>query len=326
MVLEEFDEPLGDASIVPTRLLAAFARERVKVVLSGEGSDELFGGYPTYPGHLLAERFLRLPSSVRRSVLAVVRRLTPVTMGNVGLDYLVERFVGGLARDVVERHHRWFGVLPPERIRVLIAPRLAEEMVGVDPLASARVLDHRSGLSDLLARALYQDFRLYLGEGLLTKVDRATMLASLEARAPFLDHRLAELAAGLPSAWKVRFPGTKIVLRRAVTGRLPREVLRRRKRGFNIPFSRWLLEGLGQRLRERFAPERVRARGLFEPGEVLALLDEHLSRRADHRRPLFALLVLDAWCDRVYGEGAEVPLAAVAASHRGREGYREAAG
>ncbi len=308
-VLAEFDEPLADASIVPTRMLAGFARQRVKVVLSGEGSDELFGGYPTYPGHLLAERFLRLPGAVRRAVLGMLRRMTPVTMGNVGLDYLLERFVSGLAGDPVERHHRWFGVLAPERIDGLLAPRVRERLAGDDPFGSARALERGRALPDLLARLLYQDFRLYLGEGLLTKVDRATMLASLEARAPFLDHRLAELVAGLPSRWKVRFPGTKVVLRRAVAHRLPAEVLRRRKRGFNIPFSRWLLEGLGERLRERFEPGRVRARGLLDPGAVHRLLEEHLARRADHRKPLFALLVLDAWCDRVYGEGVGVPLA-----------------
>ena len=308
-VLAEFDEPLADASIVPTRMLAGFARQRVKVVLSGEGSDELFGGYPTYPGHLLAERFLRLPARLRRAVLASLRRLTPVTMGNVGLDYLVERFAEGLASDPVERHHRWFGVLPPERIDAMLAPGVRERLRGDDPFGSARALERNRPLADLLSRLLYQDFRLYLGEGLLTKVDRATMLASLEARAPFLDHRLAELVAGLPSRWKVRFPGTKVVLRRAVAHRLPAEVLRRRKRGFNIPFSRWLLEGLGERLRERFEPGRVRARGLLRPEAVLGLLEEHLARRADHRKPLFALLVLDAWCDRVFGEGREVPLA-----------------
>ncbi len=311
LVLDGFDEPLADASIVPTRMLAGFARQRVKVVLSGEGSDELFGGYPTYPGHLLARRFLALPPAVRRGILGALRRVTPVTMGNVGADYLLERFTEGLVADPLERHHRWFGVLPPGRIDRLLAPRLREALAGDDPFASARALERGREFPDLLARLLYQDVRLYLGEGLLTKVDRATMMASLEARAPFLDHRLAELAAGLPSHWKVRFPATKVVLRRALAGRLPAEVLRRRKRGFNIPFSRWLLEGLGGRFRERFARERVLARGLLEPGAVIALLEEHLARRADHRRPLFALLVLDAWCDRVYGEAAPVPLADV---------------
>ncbi len=149
---------------------------------------------------------------------------------------------------------------------------------------------------------------MYLQDDLLTKVDRSTMLASLEARAPFLDHELAEFVAGLPSRLKVRGLTTKLVLRRAVARRLPPEILARRKRGFNIPFSRWLLHGLGERLRERFSPARVEARGLLSPAGIAALLEEHLARRADHRKPLFTLLALDLWCDRTFGDGAPVPV------------------
>jgi len=150
---------------------------------------------------------------------------------------------------------------------------------------------------------------MYLQDDLLTKVDRATMLASLEARAPFLDHRLTEFVAGLPSSFKLSGFRTKAILRRAVRHRLPREVLRRRTRGFNIPFSKWLLQGLGTEIRDRVSGERVAARGLFEVAGVQGLLDEHLERRADHRKPLFTLLMLDLWCDRFFGEGP-VPLAA----------------
>jgi asparagine synthase (glutamine-hydrolysing) len=156
---------------------------------------------------------------------------------------------------------------------------------------------------------LYTDFTMYLQDDLLTKVDRATMLASLEARAPFLDHDLAEFVAGIPSSLKVRGTHTKAILRRVARKHLPAEILRRRKRGFNIPFSRWLLHGLGDRLRERFSVERVKTRGLLNAGGVNRLLDEHLERRADHRKPLFTLLALDLWCDRTYGDGAPVPLA-----------------
>jgi asparagine synthase (glutamine-hydrolysing) len=150
---------------------------------------------------------------------------------------------------------------------------------------------------------------MYLQDDLLTKVDRATMLASLEARAPFLDHELVEFAAGLPSRHKLAGLRTKAILRRAGRTRLPAAVLARRKRGFNIPFSRWLVPGLGDELRARFSPERVAARGLLSPAGVGRLLAEHLASRADHRKPLFNLLALDLWCDRVFGDGARVPVA-----------------
>ena len=170
---------------------------------------------------------------------------------------------------------------------------------------------------------------MYLQDDLLTKVDRATMLASLEARAPFLDHELAEFVAGLPSRLKLRGTTGKFILRRAMRHRLPAEILTRRKRGFNIPFSRWLLEGLGDNLVERFSLERIRSRGILSFDGVSRLLDEHLSRRTDHRKPLFTLLALDLWCDRVYGEGNAVPVADVrapdltATARTGREAYDE---
>jgi asparagine synthase (glutamine-hydrolysing) len=303
-----FDEPLGDASTLPTHLLALRARQKVKVILSGEGADELLAGYPTYLGHRLAARLDRLPTALRRGLVGLARRVTPVRMSNVGLDYLVARFVRDGERQPLERHHAWFGSLTPERMDPILSPALREALRSDDPFASARAIGGGS-FRDELSRFLYTDFRMYLQDDLLTKVDRATMLASLEARAPFLDHELAEFLASLPSTMKLRGVTTKLVLRRALRARLPDAVLKRRKRGFNVPLSRWLLRGLGERLRDRFSPERVRARGLFAPEGVRRLLDEHLAREADHRKSIFSLLALDLWCDRTYGEGAAVPLA-----------------
>jgi len=313
-----FDEPLGDASIIPTHLLARFAREHVKVVLCGEGADELFAGYPTYIGDRVAEVYRRLPGWLRRSLVGGARRVLPVSMGNVGLDYLLSRFAAGAEMERVERHHGWFGSLGPERHAEVLSPAVLEALEGDDPFASARARLAGRSFPDGLSQLLYSDFTMYLQDDLLTKVDRASMLTSLEARAPFLDHDLAEFSAGLPSRLKLSgLANTKAILRRTVKGRLPAEVLKRRKRGFNIPFSRWLLKGLGERLRDRFSPERVRARGLLAPAGVQRLLDEHMSRQADHRKPLFTLLALDLWCDRVFGEGAAVPLAG---GHGGRGG------
>ena len=305
---EGFDEPLGDASTIPTHLLSRFARERVKVVLSGEGADELFAGYPTYIGNRVADAYGGLPGPVRRGLARAIPRLFPVSMGNVGLDYLLSRFLAGADRERVERHHTWFGSTPPALQTRVLDRAVREACAGDDPFGSARARLAGRRFPDALAELLYTDFTMYLQDDLLTKVDRASMLASLEARGPFLDHALAEFVAGLPSSLKLRGFTTKAVLRRAVRRRLPEEILRRRKRGFNIPFSRWLLHGLGERLRERFSPERIRERGLLSPRGVSSLLDEHLTRQADHRKPLFTLLALDLWCDKIYGVGARVPV------------------
>ncbi len=306
---EGFDEPLGDASIVPTHLLSLFARDRVKVVLSGEGADELLAGYPTYLGSRIADGFARLPRPARAVVEGIARRLVPHSMGNVGMDYLLERFLAGVDLEPVERHHTWFGSLGPGRISEILAASVTERLAGDDPFGSARARVAGRRFPDRLSELLYTDFTMYLQDGLLTKVDRAAMLASLEVRAPYLDHDFAEFVAGLPSALKLRGRTTKAILRTAVRKRLPRAVLARRKRGFNIPFSRWLLDGLGDRLRDRFSADRIAARGLLSFGGVERLIDEHMARRADHRKPLFTLLSLDLWCDRTFGDGAPVPLA-----------------
>jgi asparagine synthase (glutamine-hydrolysing) len=206
--------------------------------------------------------------------------------------------------------------MPPDLQSRVLSPRVLERLRDDDPFASARAVVAGRRFPDALAELLYTDFTMYLQDGLLTKVDRTTMLSSLEARAPFLDHHLAEFVAGLPSSVKLAGGKTKSILRLAARRRLPREILNRRKRGFNVPFSRWLLGGLGDRLGERFRPERIRERGLLSPEGVGALLEDHLARRADHRKPLFTLLALDLWCDRTFGPGASVPLAEVASPRR----------
>jgi asparagine synthase (glutamine-hydrolysing) len=311
-----FDEPLGDSSALPTHMLALHARRKVKVILSGEGGDELFAGYPTYLGSRAADFFSALPGALRAPLLALARAAVPVRMGNVGLDYLLERFAGAAGRGELERHHAWFGSFPPERQREILSPAVRGMLEGDDPFASARRVLEGRRLPDSLSRLLYSDFCMYLQDDLLTKVDRATMLASLEARAPLLDHELAEFVASLPSSYKLCGFTTKVVLRRALHRRLPAAVLHRRKRGFSVPFSRWLLAGLGDRLLQRFDEGRVAARGLFQPPAIASLLREHLQRRADHRKPIYNLLALDLWCDKVYGEGARVPLAQRAPSAR----------
>ncbi|MBD3872783.1 MAG: asparagine synthase (glutamine-hydrolyzing) [Acidobacteria bacterium] len=301
-------EPLGDASTIPTHLLALLAREKVKVILSGEGADELFAGYPTYIGNRVAEIYNRVPKPVRETMVKTALRLTPVSMGNVGLDYLLSRFAAAAEKDLVERHHTWFGSFSPAMQQPILAPRVLEALAGDDVFGSARSRIEGKDLPDSLSKLLYMDFTMYLQDDLLTKVDRATMLASLEARAPFLDHDLSQFAAGLPSSLKLRGKTTKDIFRRSVKRRLPADVLKRRKRGFNIPFSKWLLHGLGDELKQRFSAEKVEARGLFNSAGIAALLDEHLSGQTDHRKPLFTLLAFDLWCDATFGEGMRVPI------------------
>ena len=259
-------EPLGDAAILPTYLLAEAARADVKVVLSGEGADELFGGYPTYLGHKAAAMWLRLPGPVRRAMRWAVERW-PSSTGKVTLEFLLKQFVAAAERPWLERHLAWFGALGPE--------------AGVVAELACKL--NRFPHDDPMNRVLWLDFVTYLPDDLLVKVDRATMLASVEARAPFLDREVMELVLPSPSTLKVRGFTTKAILKEAARGLVPDAVIDRRKRGLSVPVARWLNTGL--------AP--LADRLLDTP-----LLAEHRSGKANHARKLWPLLMLALWAER----------------------------
>jgi len=266
VVASSVAEPLGDPAILPTYLLAEAARADVKVVLSGEGADELFGGYPTYLGHKAAAAWLRLPGPLRRAVRWTVERW-PASTGKVTLEFLLKQFVAAAERPWLERHLAWFGALGP-------APG------GLPELESKL---HGFPHDDPLNRALWLDFMTYLPDDLLVKVDRATMLASIEARAPFLDREVMELVLPAPSSLKVRGFTAKAILKEAARGLVPDAVIDRRKRGLSVPVARWLNTGL--------AP--LADRLLDTP-----LLAEHRSGKANHARKLWPLLMLALWAER----------------------------
>jgi asparagine synthase (glutamine-hydrolysing) len=314
-VAASFDEPLGDASTIPTLLISEFARQRVKVVLSGDGGDELFGGYPTYLGHSAARFVGRLPAAARRGLTGLVNGLSRNSQGNVSFEWMFKRFMAAVTQDPVERHHTWFGCFSPGMHGRIFAPPVLDALRDDDPFASARACVAGRDFPDALSSLLYTDFCMYLQDDLLTKVDRASMLASLEARGPFLDHKLAEFAARIPVSMKVRGWSTKVILKRAGKERLPGDVLRRRKRGFNIPFSRWLSARLGGQVLARFSSERLTHRGLFNADGIPSMIREHLQGEVDHGKALFAVLALDLWCDRAFGDNARLELGSDSVVH-----------
>jgi asparagine synthase (glutamine-hydrolysing) len=278
------DEPLADQSLVPTFLLARYARTRVKVALVGEGSDELFAGYPTYVGGLLAARYRRLPHAVRRAL----GRLAPhlgAPAGNTTLRYLVRRFLEMADAPAVVRHRAWTGCMSSEDVERLTLP---------DGLLETHEMDGDFTARTELDRLLGLDLTGYLRDELLTNLDRATMAASLEGRAPFVNHHLVELACRLPAELKLRRLVGKRVLRRAVADLVPAAILRRVKRGLAVPLAAWLAGPLLPFARETLA--RLDPT-VFRPSAVRALLEDHVERRRDNRRELWALIVLQLWAD-----------------------------
>ena len=240
----------------------------MKVVLSGEGADELFGGYPTYLGHKAAAAWRLIPGPLRRALRWVVERW-PASTGKVTFEFMLKQFVAAAERPWLERHVAWFGALGSGHDGGVL-PELASRLEGFPA-------------DDHLNRILWLDFVTYLPDDLLVKVDRATMLASVEARAPFLDREVLELVLPAPSTRKVRGFTTKAILKEAAHGLVPEAVIKRRKRGLSVPVARWLNTGL--------AP--LADRLLDTP-----LLAEHRSGKANHARKLWPLLMLALWAER----------------------------
>jgi asparagine synthase (glutamine-hydrolysing) len=302
-LMDHLDEPMADPAIIPTYLLSCFARQHIKVALSGEGSDELFGGYPTYLGTRAAEYYLRLPEFLRRQVVDRLSELLPVTSDAVPKGLFLRRFLTHAEKDPAVRHHSWFGMFSAEEIEQLFTPQWA----GLHPPIGAifnplsRVLDG-ARFNDVLAEMLYLDFRMYLEDNLLVKVDRASMACSLEMRTPFLDHRLIEFASGLPTNLKVRGFKTKYILKKAVEKWLPHKIVYRQKRGFSVPIASWLRDDLQPLVAETLEEGKLKRQGLFNSEYVQQLIGEHCSGVADHRKGLWALLCFQLWYDR-WGTG-----------------------
>jgi asparagine synthase (glutamine-hydrolysing) len=298
-----FDEPFADSSALPTYLVSRLAAEDVKVALSGEGSDELFGGYYTYVADLLAERFGGVAAAAR----PLAERL-PSSSRRVSFDYKAKRFTRAAHLPPLERHHGWKEIFSADARAELTGRRNA-----FDPLGTYRERFAETEGHELLTRLQDLDFGLYLVDDLLTKTDRASMAWSLEARVPFMDTVVANFAFSLPAKHKVRGLSKKRLLRKAVEPLLPPEVVHGRKRGFSIPAAAWLRGELEPFARETLSPETLRRQGFFCPEAVTRLLDAHVSGREDLSRQLWGLLSFTLWHEHhVEGIDRGVSLEAVA--------------
>ena len=284
-----FDEPFADSSAIPTYLVSQLASDHVKVVLSGEGGDELFGGYETYVADVLAQWV----GPAARALRPLVERL-PTGSGRVPLDYKAKRFVRAAHLPPLERHHGWKEIFSTDARADLLR---TQARPAFDPVALYRERFGQTQGSELLARLQDVDIGIYLTDDLLVKTDRMSMAHSLEARVPFLDHVVAELALALPTHAKVRGTAKKRVLRRAARSLLPTSVTTAGKRGFSIPAADWLRGPLGEFARDVLAPDRVRREGYFEPNRVTALLDAHVRGREDLSRQLWCLMSFSLWHD-----------------------------
>jgi asparagine synthase (glutamine-hydrolysing) len=283
------DEPFADAGAVPVWFLSILSRKKVTVALSGEGSDELFGGYLTYRADQLASYARSIPRFLRRGLLSLLR-FWPVSDEKISLEYKVKRFMAGSLLPADDAHTYWNGSFSQtEQVQLLSQRTTAsvKDMFGDDlpcPVAEG-----------LLSRYLAFDQRYYLPDDLLQKVDRMSMAHSLEVRPPYLDHRIVEFAASLPDEFKVRGRQQKIILKQLMRGKLPSSVLRRPKIGLDIPTHEWLRGPLRPLLLDTLTREAMEETGLFRAEGIERLIDDHMNRRANLGFHLWGLLILFLW-------------------------------
>lgn len=296
-LLWHMDEPIADSALVTTYLVAEFARRDVKVILSGAGGDELFGGYRRY----LGEHYMRyvnwLPQPAKRGA-AWLAGMLPSDRHSTLLNYsrLAKNFLGAAASPFADRYRAYVGVFSyDEATSVMARPPK-------DRLDAIRTGFEASGGEDVLARMFAVDAHTQLPDDILMLTDKMTMAASLECRVPLLDHELVELAAKIPANVKVAGGELKSLMKKALADVLPREVLHRPKRGFGAPMGAWMKGALSGLLESALSRQSIEARGLLNPEPVLRLIEDHRTNRVDGTDKLLTLLNLEVWC-RVYLDG-----------------------
>jgi len=273
-------EPLADPAWVPASILSRRAVEDVRLVMVGEGADELFGGYPTYIGAMLADRYSHWPRPVKSAIAAAVAAL-PVSDKKVTISYLLKRFVEGNEFTGLSRHLVWTSQIAPHLLSAL----------GV---ANQPPLSEHSAFGHILDIVQQSDFETTLAEGLLTKADRAGMGCALELRAPFLDVGVMEFAAKLPPEERVHRLTTKTFLKRYARRYLPGALIDRRKRGLSVPLASWLRGPLYDWTRDLLASPLLASVGV-DSAAAIAILDEHRTRKADRARAIWTIVVLSVW-------------------------------
>ena len=284
-----FDEPFADPSAIPTYMVSKLAREHVTVALSGDGGDELFGGYERYLVERNRRMFAQLPKAFRENVMHPLSMRLP--HGARGRNLL-----HNLALDPVHRYLDSVSVFTSMNRSLLYSADFKRDLEN-EHSATASFLDHASKVKtgadlDLL---LYTDSKTYLPGDILTKVDRMSMAASLETRAPLLDQKLIDFVTRIPAALKIVGNETKYILKKAVKGLVPEEIMTRPKQGFGLPLAKWINQELRGRIRDTLTEPITRQRGYFEPSYIKVLLDEHERGRRDHSYSLWALLMLELW-------------------------------
>jgi asparagine synthase (glutamine-hydrolysing) len=298
-IVRHAEEPTADSSMVAVYHLAKLARGNVTMVLSGDGADDILAGYETYQAYYIQQLYRTLPQALRQRVIAPLVRALPVSHAKVSWDTKLKRFVAAADLPWEDAHASWRIIFDREARAELLTPVAGQVGADDDPLNAYRRSFAATNARHPLNRMLYVDTRLYLPAAMLVKIDRMTMAHGLEGREPYLDYRLVEFAARVPPRLKLKwFTKKKYLLKEALEGKVPADVLHRKKQGFNVPKGRWIQNGLKSFVTDHLAPSRIREMGLLNSTAVDTVLRQHFEGEADNSHQIWSLLVLVLWFEQ----------------------------
>lgn len=290
-IYPKVDEPFADASLIPTTFLSHFTRQHVTVALGGDGSDEFLGGYPTFISDHFKGWLKAFPAGMHQLTSKVVGAVLPASDKNISFDFKVKQFLrGGFAGDN-HIHQLWLGGFVPQEKQQLFKPAIYDQL---QDKAGLQLIDKhfaQSPAQDDFHRIAYYYYKTYLLDDILVKVDRASMYNSLEVRAPFLDTEVMEFLNRLPRSYKQQGTNGKRILKKAMEGKLPHNIIYRPKKGFGIPLSDWIRKDLKAVIEDRLLGPNE----LFDTNYIKRLLDEHQAGKANHRKLIWNLFMFETW-------------------------------
>lgn len=299
-IIEAFDEPFADSSVIPNFMIAEAARKFVTVALSGTGGDELFAGYERYRGALAAERYRHFPRLLRRGLIdPLIRSLPEIRAAGLWIDR-AKRFVEGSDLPLPRRYQRFLAAFDEREKANVLHPDVLDSLRKAGSYSTPLAMDRVEACEDSLGWMLRTDMHTYLPDDELRKTDRLSMWHSLEVRVPFLDHKVVEFAASIPTKYKLSGMTKKFVLLKSLEGRLPASILTRKKQGFSIPLSDWLRGPLRNLLRDALGARTVERQGLLSSRKVSSLLRDHEEGRENHEVKLWTLFTLVLWYDHYF--------------------------
>lgn len=300
-IADFLDEPFGDASIIPTYLLSKYTKQFVTVALGGDGGDELFAGYPTYQAHKFYNYYNLIPRLFKEKIIPSLANKIPVSDENVAYDFKIKKFLGGVGFEPHIRNYIWLGSFNPEEKKELFSKESLSLVNGNRCFEELEGYWNENELDNLMQKILYVDAKMYLQDDILVKVDRASMFASLEVRAPFLDKELVEFVQTLPFHLKMKGFKTKNILKKSLKGMLPSDIINRPKKGFGIPLAKWIKKDLSGLCQDIFSKQKIEEQGIFNYNYIQQLLKNHNEEKQDNRKPIWTLLAFQLWYEKNIG-------------------------